>query len=170
VIVTLPGGEADLGVLRIVIDQENRSGHPLPVDSMIALCLLRDERQIDAKRLSHSIQRDEAAARRVLERLVQAEMVQAHGVGGRRFYTLTGAVAKALGRRASDTRQSAPVVQERARQVLRHVAEHGRITRRDAAALFQISDDQASRLLRKLASEKKLSHHGSGRDTWYGPI
>lgn len=170
VIVTLPGGEADLGVLRIVIDQENRLGHPLPVDSMIALCLLRDERQVDARRLAHSIQRDESAARRVLERLVQAEMVQAHGMGRSRFYTLSGPLDKALGRSTNDTRQTAPVFQERSRQVLRHVDKHGRITRKDAAALFQISDDQASRLLRKLASDNKLKSHGSGRDTWYGPV
>ncbi len=169
VVVTLPGGEADLSVLQIVIEQENRLGHSLPVDSMIALCLLRDERQVEPKGLSHAIQRDAAAARRVLERLVQAELVQAHGMGKDRFYTLTGTVAKALGRSA-DTRQTAPVISQRAKQVLSHVAKHGRITRKDAAALFQISDDQASRLLRKLCSENKLVSHGSGRDTWYGPL
>jgi hypothetical protein len=45
----------------------------------------------------------------------------------------------------------------------------GRIKRGDVAALFQISDDQARRLLRKSASEKTSSPHGSGRDTWSGP-
>jgi ATP-dependent DNA helicase RecG len=168
VIVALPGGDADLGVLQIVIEQENRLGHPLPVDSMIALCLLRDEIQTDAERLSRLIQRDESAARRVLERLSQAEMVQAHGSGRTRFYTLNGAVAKALGRSGNESRQTAAVLQERARKVLAHVAVHGRITRKDAAALFQISDDQASRLLRKLALDNKLLPHGAGRDTWYG--
>ncbi len=169
VIVTLPGGEADIGVLRVIIDQENRLGHPLPIDSMIALCLLRDERQIEATRLANAIQRDEAAARRVLERLVHAEMVQAHGLGKHRFYTLSGPISKALGLSATDSRQTASVLNERSKQVLRHVAAHGRITRRDAAALFQIGDDQASRLLRKLANENKLQRHGSGRDIWYGP-
>jgi len=169
VIVTLPGGEADIGVLRVIIDQENRLGHPLPIDSMIALCLLRDERQIEATRLANAIQRDEAASRRVLERLVHAEMVQAHGLGKHRFYTLSGPISKALGLSATDNRQTASVLNERSKQVLRHVAAHGRITRRDAAALFQIGDDQASRLLRKLANENKLQRHGSGRDIWYGP-
>jgi ATP-dependent DNA helicase RecG len=79
-------------------------------------------------------------------------------------------VAKALGRSAVDTRQTALVFHERAKQGLHHVAEHGRITRRDAAALFQIGDDQASRLLRKLSHEGKLRRHGSGRDIWYGPV
>jgi len=168
VIVTLPGGEADLGVLRVVIDQENRLGHPLPVDSMIALCLLRDERQVDASRLAQAIQRDETSARRVLERLVQAEMLQVHGQGPRRFYTLSGPVTKALGFSPSDNRPTASVLHERADQILHYVAEHGRVTRKDVAVLLRVSDDQASRLLGKLYKEKRLRRYGMGRDVWYG--
>ncbi|MEG4989771.1 hypothetical protein QUB08_29120 [Microcoleus sp. BR0-C5] len=37
VAVRLPGGEADLGLLRVVIEEENRSHCPLPVDSLIAI-------------------------------------------------------------------------------------------------------------------------------------
>ncbi len=168
VIVTLPGGEADLGVLRVVIDQENRLGHPLPVDSMIALCSLRGERQVDASRLAQAIQRDETSARRVLERLVQAEMLQVHGQGPRRFYTLSGPVIKALGFSPSDNRPTASVLHERADQILHYVAEHGRVTRKDVAVLLRVSDDQASRLLGKLYKEKRLRRYGLGRDVWYG--
>src|SRR5262249_28260999 len=72
VVVGLPGGDADLGILRIVIEEEKRLRHPLPLDSMIALGLLRHERRVDTQRLAREIQRDETAARKVLERLVEA--------------------------------------------------------------------------------------------------
>jgi ATP-dependent DNA helicase RecG len=88
VVVVLHGGQADVGLLRIVIEEEHRLGSPLPVDSMIALALLRRERRIDAPRLAHEIQRDDAAARMVLERLVEAGLVQAQG-SKPRTYTFT---------------------------------------------------------------------------------
>ncbi|MEG4627989.1 hypothetical protein Q5691_27380 [Microcoleus sp. w1-18aA5] len=48
VAVRLPGGEADLGLLRVVIEEENRRQSPLPVDSLIALGQLRQERRLEA--------------------------------------------------------------------------------------------------------------------------
>jgi len=61
-VVVLPGGAADLGILQIVIEEETRLRHLLPIDSMIALVLLRHERRLDTSRLGREIQRDETAA------------------------------------------------------------------------------------------------------------
>jgi ATP-dependent DNA helicase RecG len=167
VVVVLPGGEADLGILQIVIEEENRLGHPLPVDSMIALVLLRHERRVDTGRLAHEIQRDEIAARKVMERLVEAGLVEAHGVRKGRTYTLNPKVYKALGQPADYVRQAGfdPIQQEQ--MVLQFVRNHGRITRRDAVALCRIGEDQARRLLTKLHSEGKLRRTGRGSATAY---
>ncbi len=104
-VVGLPGGAADLGILQIVIEEETRLRHPLPIDSMIALVLLRHERRLDTSRLGREIQRDETAARKVLERLVEAGMVEAHGVREGRTYTLSPKVSKALGQPADYVRK-----------------------------------------------------------------
>jgi ATP-dependent DNA helicase RecG len=167
VVVVLPGGEADLGILQIVIEEENRLGHPLPIDSMIALVLLRQERRVDTGRLSHEIQRDEIAARKVMERLVEAGLVEAHGIRKGRTYTLSPKVYKALGQPADYVRQAGfdPIQQEQ--MVLQFVRNHGRITRSDAVALCRISEDQASRLLTRLYSENKLRRSGRGPATAY---
>ena len=61
----------------------------LPVESLIALAKLRHERRLDTAILATAIQRDEAAARNVLERLVEADLVEAHGVRKSRTYTLS---------------------------------------------------------------------------------
>ena len=89
VTVRLPGGEADLGLVRVVIEEKNRSYCPLPVDSLIALGQLRQERRLDTATLARTIQRDEAIARSVLERLVEAGLVKAPGVKKERTYTLS---------------------------------------------------------------------------------
>ena len=73
---------------------------------MIALVLLRHERRLDTSRLGREIERDETAARKVLERLVEAGLVEAHGVRKGRTYTLSPKVYKALGQPADSVRQA----------------------------------------------------------------
>ena len=169
-VVVLPGGAADLGILQIVIEEETRLRHPLPIDSMIALVLLRHERRLDTSRLGREIQRDETAARKVLERLVEAGLVEAHGVRKGRTYTLSPKVYKALGQPADYVRQAGfdPIQQEQ--MVLQLVRTQGRIARKDVASLCRITEDQASYLLRKLAQEGKLVLVGRGRGAYHHPF
>src|SRR5262249_10305391 len=118
-------------------------------------------------RLAHEIQRDEVAARKVLERLLESGLVEAHGIKKGRTYTLSSKVYKGLGQPADYVRQAGfdPIQQEQ--MVLQFARNHGRITREHAAELCLISEDQASRLLKKLLSNKKLRRTGKGRATAY---
>lgn len=167
VVVMLPGGEADIGLLRIIVEQENRQGAPLPVDSLIALALLRRERRVDTATLAAAIQRDDAAARAVLERLVEAGLVEAHGVTKGRTFMLASAVYREIGEADSYVRQAGFDAIQQEQMVLKYVREHGEIGRKDAADLCRLSKDQASRLLRKLLSEDKLVMAGKGRGAHY---
>lgn len=167
VVVVLPGGEADLGTLQTIIEEENRLHHLLPVDSLIALSLLRQERRVDTARLAISIQKDEATARHVVERLVEAGLVEAHGVKKGRTYTLSPKVYQRIGSPADYVRQVGFDRIQQEQMVLRYARAHQRITRKDAASLCRISEDQASRILRKLSQENKLKQEGKGRGTIY---
>ena len=167
VVVVLPGGEADLGTLQTIIEGENRLHHSLPVDSLIALSLLRQERRFDTARLATSIQKDEATARHVVERLVEAGLVEAHGVKKGRTYTLSPKVYQRIGSPADYVRQVGFDRIQQEQMVLRYARAHQRITRKDAASLCRISEDQASRILRKLSQENKLKQEGKGRGTIY---
>jgi ATP-dependent DNA helicase RecG len=51
--------------------------------------------------------------------------------------------------------------------ILQYVDAHGQITRAQAADLCAIAPDQASRLLRRLASAGKLEKHGERRWSTY---
>jgi ATP-dependent DNA helicase RecG len=167
VVVMLPGGEADVGILETIIEEENRLSQPLPVDSLIALCLLRHERRVETARLAREIQKDEVSARKVLERLVEAGLVEAHGVKKGRTYTFGPKVYQKMGQPADYVRQAgfSPIQQEQ--MVVQYVQAHERITRKDATSLCRISEHQASRLLRKLTSENKLRPERKGRGTYY---
>ena len=72
-----------------------------------------------------------------------------------------------LGDMAGYVRQAGfdPIQQEQ--MVLQYAAAHGRITRKEAVELCHLSEDQASRLLRKLVGEQKLVSTGRGRSRSY---
>ena len=114
VTVLLSGAAADMGLLRTIIAEEKRLRHALPVESLIALGLLRQERRVDTTRLARHIQREEHAARHVLERLVETGLVQAHGVRKGRTYTLSPKIYQVMGETAGYVRQAGfdPIQQE----------------------------------------------------------
>jgi len=149
------------------VEEENRSHCPLPVDSLIAIGQLRQERRLDTATLARAIGRNEAIARSVLERLVEAGLVEARGVKKGRTYTLSPQVYRELGQSADYVRLAGfePIQQEQ--MVLQYVRTHGRITRKEAVELCRISEDQASRLLRKLTDANQLKLEGQGRASYY---
>lgn len=167
VVVVLSGGAAEKGLLQLILNEETRRGSPLPVDSLIALSLLWHERRVDTTKLAHAIQRDESAARIVLERLVEADLVQAHGVKKGRTYTLSSTVYRETGQSAAYIRQAGfdPIQQEQ--MALNFVKAHSRMTRSEVIDLCHISESQASRLLDRLVAQGAITRLGSGRGIYY---
>ncbi len=128
---------------------------------------MRQERRLDTNILAQAIQRDEAIARSVLERLVEAGLVEAHGVKKGRTYTLSPRVYRELGQSADYVRQAGFDSIQQEQMVLSYVNTHGKITRLEAIELCRISEDQASRLLRRLADAKRLKLVGQRRGAHY---
>ena len=77
--VRLSTAEADLAFLKRIVEEEARRQRNLPIDSLIALAVLRDAKRLTADDLARQIQRDAVQARRTLEALNEAGLVQAHG-------------------------------------------------------------------------------------------
>lgn len=167
VVVVLHGGEADVGMLETIVEEENRLQHPLPVDSLIALNLLRLDRQVSTTRIAQCIQKDETTARQVLERLVEAGLITAQGVKKGRSYILSPRIYRRMGQPAGYVRQAGFDVIQQEQMVMQFVKSHGRITRKDVCELCRINEDQATYLLRKLTQQGKLRLKGKGRGAHY---
>jgi ATP-dependent DNA helicase RecG len=168
VVVRLSSAEADIPFLRMIIEEEERTRTKIPLDSLIVLARLRKERRLDAATLAAAIQRNESNARAVLERLVEAGLIEAHGVKKGRTYTLSAKVYRKLGQSADYVRQVGFDSIQQEQMVLQYVKKHGKITRKEAVTLCRISEDQASHLLRKLHAVNKLKLIGKGRGAFYG--
>jgi ATP-dependent DNA helicase RecG len=167
VVVELSCADADRDFLKLVIDEEQRLGTSIPVDTLLVLSRLREEKRLDAAALPQTLQKDLASARAVVERLVEAGLAEAHGIKQGRTYTMSPQLYCRLGEPAGYIRQAGfdPLQQEQ--MVRSFVREHGRINRAGAAELCRISLDQAKRLLAKLVDEDVLARKGVGRATHY---
>jgi len=168
VVVELSCAEADLPFLRMVLEEEERMGTPLPVDALLVLSKLREERRLDVAVIAKGLQKEPPAARAVVERLLEAGLVEAHGVKRGRTYTLSAEVYRRLGQPSDYVRQAAFDRLQQEEMVKRYVREHGEIRRREVCDLCRISPDQAKRLLGKLVEQRVLARKGAGRAITYG--
>lgn len=167
VVVRLITAEADVPFLKMILEEEKRVGIPIPLDSLIVLVKLRKERRLDMINLASAMQKDESRARAVIERLVEAGLIEAYGVKKGRTYMLSARVYRDLGRSADYVRQAGFDYIQQEQMVVQYAQKHGRVTRKDAVNLCRISEDQASRLLRKLNSKGVLKLIGKGRGAYY---
>lgn len=166
VILVLPGGKANLAFVRLVVE-ESQAGRPLWLDELLILNALWQERNITSAQAASLIQKSEADARSVLEKLVEAGLIEARGERKGRVYHLSATTYRRLGFPSAYVRQRGfePIQQEQ--MILQYVQAHGRITRREAAELCKISPFQATRLLQKLVKGGKLIPRGKQKGTWY---
>ncbi len=165
----LRGGVASLAFAAFVYEQ-NKAGKSLTLDELLTLNLFQHERRVDASTIGELTQRGEVQARAVLERLVERGLIEPRGEKRGRVYHLSASLYRGLGTPAAYVRAHGfdPIRQEG--MVMEYVAAHVRITRREVAELCSLSDDQASRLLNRLASAQKLKRHGSGRGSYYEAV
>ena len=168
VVLQLSTVAADEVFLQLVVEQENKQGGtPLPIDSLIVLAALREQKRLSTDELAQHIHRDAAQARRTLEHLVEAGLVEAHGNNRSRSYTLSAKMYRAKGDKLAYTRQAGFSILQHEQLVLNYARQHGRIQRNEVMDLCRLSSDQAKNLLKRLKTEGKLVQHGDKRWAFY---
>lgn len=168
VVLQLATVDADETFLKLLIEEEKRQGKDaLPIDSLIVLAALREEKRIGTDALARHMQRDTHQARRILQQLVEAGLIQAYGNTRNRTYTLSADVYRAKGEQVAFTRQAGFSDLQHEQLVLGHVQHHGQVRRRDVVELCHLSPSQAANLLKRLRAEGKLVKHGERRGTYY---
>ncbi|GIV23746.1 MAG: ATPase AAA [Bacteroidia bacterium] len=159
VVLVLPGGKTNLAFVRLVAE-ERQSGRPLGLDELLVLNTLWQERTVNAIRVAALIQKSEAEARALLEKLVEAGLLEARGERKGRSYHLSAAIYRRLGRPADYIRRRGfePLQQEQ--MILQYVRAYGSISRKEVVELCQISSMQAYRLLKRLEKTGRLKRLG----------
>jgi ATP-dependent DNA helicase RecG len=167
VILRISNADADFAFLEMLLNHEQCTGKAMSLDNLIILARLREERRLAMPDLIPSIQKSEQETRAALEKLTETGLIEAHGSGRCRTYTLSAKVYSQTGQKAAYVRQAGfePIQQEQ--MILSYIDKHGSIKRAEVADLCRISPFQATRLLKKLVHEEKVLPQGLGKGTYY---
>jgi len=167
VVLIMPESDADIAFLEMILRHEELTGAAMPIDSLIILSRLRYERRLTTLDLIANTQKSEQSTRNSIEKLVEAGLVDAHGAGRGRTYTLSAKVYRHSGREAAYIRQAGfdPIQQEQ--MVLAYIDKHGSIKRADVMDLCRITKDQAYKLLKRLKSGGQILQTGDRKGAVY---
>ena len=166
VTVQLVNAAADLDFLKMVVEQEDKLGN-MPIDSLIILSRLREERRLTTADLAPSVQKPETNVRATLEKLVESGFLEPHGTGRGRSYTLSAALYRKVGKKSEYIRQAgfAPIQQEQ--MVLNYIDKHGSIKRAEVMDLCRLDRNQAYRLLARMKKAGQIKQIGEHKGAVY---
>ncbi len=167
VVLRLSMAAADEAFLKVVLKEESRRGGALPIDSLIILFALREQRRANADQLAEWLQKDASGVVGSVESLVEAGLLQGHGSGRGRSYTLSPELYRMLGKKAEYIRQAGFDRLQHEQLIRNFVAQNGRITRQDVIELCRLTPDQAYKLLKRLCSENILIKQGERKGAGY---
>jgi ATP-dependent DNA helicase RecG len=158
---------ADLAFVRMVLQEEARQNSALPVETLMILTALREARRLSVVDLTKPLQCSPAQATKLLEPLVESGLVQAHGNGRGRQYTLSPQVYRSLGQSKEYTRQAGFDQLQQVELIKNYVRQEGRIKREDVASLCRLTLRQATYRLGQMEKAGQLQRHGENRGVCY---
>lgn len=167
VVLRLSMAAADEAFLKVVLEEEARRGGQMPIDSLIILAALREQRRASSEQLAEWLQKDALHVSASVESLVEAGLLQAHGAGRGRSYTLSPDFYRLLGEKSEYTRQAGFDRLQHEQMVKSYVAQHGRITRQEVVELCRLTQDQAYKLLVFLCKNGSLKKQGVKKGSSY---
>ena len=99
--------------------------------------------------------------------MAESGLIQAHGTGRGRQYTLSPQVYRELGQSMEYTRQAGFDNLQQVEMIKNYARQEGSIKREDVATLCRITLRQASYRLTQMEKSGQLQRHGESRGTRY---
>ena len=158
---------ADLAFVRMVLHEEALQNGALPVETLLVLTAFRETRRMSAADLGNHLQCTAAHTSKLLEPLAESGLIQAHGTGRGRQYTLSPQVYRELGQSMEYTRQAGFDNLQQVEMIKNYARQEGSIKREVVATLCRITLRQASYRLTQMEKSGQLQRHGESRGTRY---
>ena len=166
VVVSIPTSDADLEMVRFIIDYEESTGTQLMLRELRVLHSLKVAGPAELGELARSLAISEAGVRTSTTRLTEAGLVEARGSGrGRRYHLAPSFYRSAAPEAYVRMRDFDPIQQDQ--MVLSYLDTYGSITRSKAAALCRLTPPEAARLLKRLVQAGELELRGEKRGSHY---
>ena len=163
----IPRSAPDVQIAKLVSDEQNRLGRPLPINTLLVLNILKDIPRSDARQISEAVKLPEMIVRTILEKSIESGLVEAYGSGRGRSYSLSHAVYTDRQKSIGYVRQ-ADIDEARYLELILSLAKkNDYVARADVVELLHVSEDKAYQLLRKLVKGGALIPVNKGRYAKY---
>jgi ATP-dependent DNA helicase RecG len=168
IVVELSTRPANLKLVALWQDYQQRRGQSLGLLSLLALNLLHEQHRLTVEQLSEQLQRDPTLVRRQVEQLLESGLVAAQGQGRGRAYTLSQRVYAAFDRQGAYQHQATLSSEEIDQRILELASSLEKLRRKDVMeALSGMDERQASYALQRLSKQGRLVPFGSGKGRHY---
>lgn len=163
----IPRGKPDAQIVKLVANEQNRLGHPLSLNTLLILNILKDLPRSTASQLAEAANLSVPITKNCLDFLVENALVECYGNGGNRTYILAPAVYKTKAQKIGYVRQ-ADIDKSRYLELILKLAKSSDfISRADVVQLLHVNENQAYRLLKELVNQKLLQPINKGRYAKY---
>lgn len=160
--------EPDLAFTKMISNEENRLGRSLPINSLLILSALQSQRRLTIAEIAEVTNIGEIRAKAVVEKLVEAGLVDASGNNKARFYILSSKVYKEQDNIVGYVRQTGIDAVKYEAWIMELVQKQGgKITRDNVVELLNVTPPQAYRLLKKMSDKGRIKLVGNGRSAYY---
>jgi len=160
--------EPDLAFTKMISNEENRLGRSLPINSLLILSALQSQRRLTIAEITEVTNIGEVRAKAVVEKLVEAGLVDASGNNKARFYILSSKVYKEQDNIVGYVRQTGIDAVKYEAWIMELIQKQGgKITRDNVIELLNVTPSQAYRLLKKMSDKGRIKLVGSGRSAYY---
>lgn len=158
----------DEAFMRMISDEQKRTGEPMSLRQLLVLDALKQQRRLTVANLSAQLHLTVPVTRATVEGLVEAGLVEAKGSTSR-SYMLSGRVYARSGKGAADFVRQSDIDRVRYAELVLKLARQqgGTVATHDVEELLHIHRKQAYRILRKLVDAGELVPAGSGSAAHY---
>ena len=163
----IPRSAPDIQIAKMISDEQNRLGRPLPIHTLLVLNSLKELPRSDAHQLAEFVKLPETIVKVILEKSMESGLVDAYGSGRGRSYMLSHKVYGNSKRSIGYVRQ-ADIDETRYLELIINLAQkNDYISRADVVQLLHVPESKAYRLLKKLVSSDTLTRKNKGRYAKY---
>ena len=167
VVLCLDSSEVDKEFVKILVSEQKRLNKELPVDVLIILSVLKQERRATLENLAIRIQKGTVEAKNTVEWLLEQGLVEGVGNGPARRYMLSSNIYAAINNSSGYTRQKGWDTIQEQEMIISYIDTYHKITRSDVIDLCRCNENHATWLLRKLVKENKIVLSGRGKYAYY---
>lgn len=163
----IPRSKPDVQLARIISDEQNRLGRPLPINTLLVLNTLKEIPRSDAKQIAEAANLSEIIAKTVLDKAVENGLVEPYGAGRGRNYMLSHKLYQDKSKTIGYVRQK-DIDEARYPEMIVNMARKTEfIARADVVNLLHVNEDKAYNLLKGLTRQGVLSMVNKGRYAKY---